>query len=86
MSEWQLIETAPKDGTPILTFYADAHGMRRYSIRYWSSGDWGPRSEGWSDEWRQLRKDSPTHWMPLPEPPSLDSVGSRGVGTLEEER
>jgi hypothetical protein len=68
-SEWKPIETAPKDGTPILALYADAWGMRRYSVRYWSTGNWESGKEGWSDEWRQLRKDQPTHWQPLPPPP-----------------
>jgi hypothetical protein len=73
---WQPIETAPKDGTPILTYYADAYGMRRYSIRYWANdGAWridGERvTEGWSDEHRQLRGGSPSHWMPLPDPPHM---------------
>ena len=72
--EWKPIETAPKDGFPYLFFYPNAIGMRRYSSRYWATGEWrhGGKTitEGWSDEWRQLRlEDDPTHWMPLPEPP-----------------
>jgi hypothetical protein len=74
MSEWQPIETAPKDGYPYLFFYPNGIGMTRYSARYWATGEWrvGAKTitEGWSDEWRQLRlQDEPSHWMPLPEPP-----------------
>ena len=58
--EWQPIETAPKDGTDILT-YAKFGGI---SVRYWGEGDdegmaWQPR----------IRGCFPTHWMPLPNPP-----------------
>ncbi len=65
---WQDISTAPKDGTLILCLYPQRHGHDRYSLRYWSTGDWpsSGRSEGWCDQYRQLRKDDPTHWMPLP--------------------
>lgn len=70
--DWQPIETAPKDGTPILIFYEELYGMRRYSIRCWDRGDWATAQEGWVDEWRQIRpNEKPTHWMPLPEPPNV---------------
>lgn len=71
MSAWQPIETAPRDGALILCFYPDRHGHDRYSLRYWAMGDWpsSGRTEGWSDQYRQLRKTEPTHWQTLPEPP-----------------
>ena len=55
---WQPIETAPRDGTDILTY---CQGAR--SVRYWGRGEddemaWLPR----------IRGQFPTHWMPLPEP------------------
>lgn len=64
---WQDISTAPKDGTLILCLYPHRHGHDRYSLRYWSTGDWpsSGRSEGWCDQHRQLRRDDPTHWAPL---------------------
>jgi len=60
MNEWQSIETAPKDGSDILTC-ARFGGI---SVRYWGVGDddemaWQPR----------IRGCFPTHWMPLPKPP-----------------
>ena len=64
MSDWQLIETAPKDGTWILLYgslYVEPHAR----VGFWSDDgpDWydseaAPRSLtdfGWS----------PTHWMPF---------------------
>ena len=72
-SPWRDISSAPKDGTPILCFYGNGYGMRRYSVRYWSSGTWGNHyREEWVDEWRQIRNAQPTHWMPLPPPPVVE--------------
>lgn len=75
MTEWQPIETAPKDGPKpindeypflLLGWYPD---LPMWEIIYWYDG---PKWQGWRDidgsigipEYRQ-----PTHWMPLPEPP-----------------
>jgi hypothetical protein len=59
MSEWQPIETAPKDGTKILT----ASG-RDLSVR-----EWGENEDGDSVWLPRIRGVFPTHWMPLPTPP-----------------
>lgn len=71
--DWRPIETAPKDGTPVLMFYPKLFGMERWSIRYWATGEWfvGGKTitEGWSDHYRQLRLHTePTHWKPLDTP------------------
>lgn len=60
MSEWQPIETAPKDGTQILI---------PGGIAYWRAD-----VDGWytitAVEWPGLPVQwNVTHWMPLPEPP-----------------
>lgn len=72
LTEWRDISTAPKDGTLILCFYPDRHGQDRLSLRYWAVGDWpsSGRTEGWSDQHRQLRRTDPTHWPPLPSAPN----------------
>jgi hypothetical protein len=59
MSEWQQIETAPKDGTRILV-WCD----RACAIVWWMVDDvnlWTDGEYTWRDYW--------THWKPLPEPP-----------------
>lgn len=83
---WRDIATAPRDGSLILCFYPDRHGHDRYSLRYWATGDWGARSEGWSDQHRQLRKTEPAHWMPLPPLPSAHPAPIRPSGDTGELR
>ncbi len=78
--EWELIKTAPKDGTFILA-YGPGLGMARegYTIVSWCSTKnhrmghpyWSASVAGWqvyldSDLGRDTQ---PTHWMPLPHPP-----------------
>jgi hypothetical protein len=57
MSEWQPIETAPKDGTVILAWRK--HATIPMIVRFYY-GEWD--SDG-------VHVSHLTHWMPLPEPP-----------------
>lgn len=81
MSEWQPIETAPKDGTWIMvagTVWAgEVGGVARnanpeVSIANYTSG----KSDYPGDWWNEAGGDyyatwcQPTHWMPLPPPPT----------------
>lgn len=68
MGEWQPIETAPKDGTELLLFSAG-----QIDCGYWSTSVWVASGGAWIIY--ESRSDtvelSPTHWMPLPEPPIM---------------
>ena len=69
MSEWQPIDTAPKDGTPILAYRADHYGkFGNCCVTYWRTNKNGNSYTGFGEfnptYW------PPTHWMPLPKPPA----------------
>lgn len=71
MSEWQPIESAPKDGTRVWLWVSDTFvggwwNDNRYAAKprpYWSNDKENVRGTTWA------RNNQPTHWMPLPTPP-----------------
>lgn len=63
MSEWHPIETAPKDGSRFLAY--ERRDVSHYPC--WWCNDFSIW-EGWQDDWDS--EPEPTHWMPLPEPPT----------------
>jgi hypothetical protein len=74
-SGWQPIETAPNGFVQILTY--DPRGMVETRIEIkGADGDW----------WRS-NKTGPTHWMPLPSPPSnadhSNDTKSSGVSMIQ---
>jgi hypothetical protein len=62
MTQWQPIETAPKDGTEIIVW--DAEYRHSYFARCNSKGE-----VYWDELYGPL--ENATHWMPLPEPPKV---------------
>ena len=62
MSEWQPIETAPKDGRDILIFHPR---MGEMFVAYWSDG-----SNRFMFSTMTALDGGETHWMPLPPAPS----------------
>lgn len=74
--QWQPIETAPRDGTPVLTYSADAAADPRQGpvgnpctpilVMAYIVGEWELVDE--IGDWHIPQYD-PTHWMPLPAPP-----------------
>lgn len=83
MGEWQLIDTAPMDGTEILAWRSDAGIML---VRYTCCADFVTEREAeeldeetlFANDWfyadfvsgDRLEGDLvPTHWMSLPQPP-----------------
>jgi hypothetical protein len=66
---WQPIETAPKDGTGFLYLQKLAFGQKWIgSAIYHSDRFVHVQWTGECDEWTTL---SPSHWMPLPAPPTI---------------
>ncbi len=64
MSEWQPIETAPKDWVRVLVGWPKYHYHFGIKIgHYWIE------AEGWVDDDDVLFSCAPTHWMLLPAPP-----------------
>jgi hypothetical protein len=75
----QPIETAPRDGTDVIVFWADETEQDYAAVawfRRWDDvkdigGDWTRDDEGW---WTYVSsvsqvKIEPAHWVPFPEPP-----------------
>lgn len=73
MSEWQPIETAPKDGTTIPVIWDGVVRFARFDLRGGPFDDNGMLTPGWVfvayDGKPRARAFEPTHWLPLPEPP-----------------
>ena len=83
--DWQPIETAPRDQTEILLWGQDVgprvgyfgtefndspDGHRPYG-GWWSlTGEISPAFPAWHDLEEVAAHNPPTHWMPLPGPPS----------------
>ena len=59
MSQWQPIETAPKDGTLICGAWMYGSRWETRAL-YWNGHDWECPTGDWYYD--------PTHWMPLPPP------------------
>ncbi len=71
--QWQPIETAPRDGSAIISL---VHG-KVVIVKYTGIIDWfdettcGASRYAWIEEGAEDADNEllPTHWMPLPEPP-----------------
>jgi hypothetical protein len=83
MTDWQPIETAPKDGTFVMLFVPNGQletgpvtiggywkAVERSPDGRFKNGEW-TRFSGWlgSDADCHASWCDPTHWMPLPCPP-----------------
>jgi len=68
MSEWQDMDSAPKDGREVLLYFPSitakkifvGHYVKFHGIQYWQAG----YIRTWHEEGPH-----PTRWMELPEPP-----------------
>ena len=67
LREWQPIETAPRDGMPILGARLDCNDQY---VMYWMEEDETAPKYRWAIiDGGVMHKDALTHWMPLPDPP-----------------
>ncbi len=66
MSEWQPIESAPKDGTRVLL------GLNYKGRSIVTDDNWSDEHDQWV-EWYDIAGDEiePSHWMPLTPVPAL---------------
>lgn len=82
-AEWQSIETAPKDEVDcgydgvmtvrILTYDEGWCPLKTPVVAYWDVTHW--QVEGRDDDTTHY---TPTHWKPLPEPPTISKAVSGG--------
>ncbi len=75
MSEWMPIDSAPKDQM-ILLFRPNAIRWGRVSPGQYNEDRFAKKPRPFWDGWLKIggttdwRKWEPTHWMPLPDPPT----------------
>lgn len=76
MSEWQKIETAPKDGTCFLIGYDDetARKARLEPHQRVYEGRWDERQGTFSARNGFILHSDATHWMPLPAAPTVETL------------
>jgi len=74
--KWQPISTAPKDGTSILIFEADDGTTGTVRVARWRD-DTIPT--GWTGS-----EHAPSHWLPLPQPPSPGPASSQTMAVAME--
>ena len=88
MSDWQPIETAPKDGTEVIGIATKTIGDKLYTYGPWTMAYCNGMKAGWRSSWDECEvieymsdfgtdyKASsimdPTHWMPRPAAPVED--------------
>jgi hypothetical protein len=66
MSEWQKIETAPKDGRSILIWQSR-------TARPWKVARWDLTWQRWLFGGKANAQPQISHWQPLPDPPVEDN-------------
>ena len=75
MSDWQLIETAPKDGTHIVLF--DSNVSQWAFGHFMADVEWankGKKPGEWMAQPSWFPLATPTHWQPLPAPPTAQAT------------
>jgi hypothetical protein len=68
-SPWESIETAPRDGSPVLVYVPDSklEWYKQFcAVAYWVTKEYDGTA-GWFDNFDKIE---PTHWMKIPEYPN----------------
>lgn len=73
VTTWQPIETAPKDGTFVLLLEEDGDPVIGAFVDFKGKEPSGYHN-GWFDNISGQYEITPTHWMPLPDPPTAEPV------------
>jgi len=66
--EWQPIDTAPKDGRPIIGYDPDNESLQAAIIYWWPYGNFDYPHARWVTEINEDILVNPTHWCALPFP------------------
>ncbi len=76
-SQWQPIETAPRDEQILLYghYWSDQQGMMQKPL----IGMWNANACRWEAAWMCWFGVRPTHWMPLPQHPDTGETTSQTV-------
>ena len=74
MSNWQPIETALDGHDVVVPLFHLLAGRHKDGMRWIDVGLWNSVYECWQSVNGELRRLDPTHWMPLPKPPSEDTA------------
>lgn len=82
MSDWQPIDTAPKDGTSVVLAMYVGQSLQWLTLGSWTTtADWYAKTRmenrekvtGWHGSGGNPLR-APTHWTPLPLPPMAQGV------------
>jgi len=78
MSDWQPIETAPKDGTNVLLAWPYISRCAIMGYYHPECRQWLEAGAGWTGYSSHY---PPTHWMPLPALPAPTQEATNGQST-----
>lgn len=71
MTQWQPIASAPKDGSWFLGYRPDLEAHQTIEVWHWDpDADTDDVPGFWVNVTDSNLDEYPTHWAPLPEPPS----------------